>query len=290
MTEGDSNLKCPVCRLRSGPSFYCEDGILLHRCRACRTVFVGESVAECKPQKDLWEDRYKNYQKQEVLDTDPYREPLFNHFFISEPVASLNRGRVLDFGCAQGLFLNIARTNGFEPVGVELSESAAQTARERRGLEVHVASDGLAALKFPENHFTLITMWDVLEHLDAPEETLREIRRILHPGGLLFVRVPNADYLWKKYRIWHKIFGRKKCFIPLVHRINYSGKSLQMLLQDNGFGIAVARSGYPEYYGSAIRRIIHWALFKNATWKEMFLGRPGSDSFILEMFARKNPD
>jgi SAM-dependent methyltransferase len=99
-------------------------------------------------------------------------------------------GRLLDVGCAAGSFLTAMRDKpGWEVEGVELSVETAQIARERNGLKVFAGT--LEEAAFPDNHFAAVTLWDVLEHLHDPVGTLVEIRRILQPGGIVVIRVPN---------------------------------------------------------------------------------------------------
>lgn len=99
-------------------------------------------------------------------------------------------GRLLDLGCATGTFLAAVRATGrWQVEGVELIEDVAQIARERHGLKVTTGT--LEDAAFPDNSFDAVTLWDVLEHLHDPAATLVEIRRVLKPGGVTVIRVPN---------------------------------------------------------------------------------------------------
>jgi 2-polyprenyl-3-methyl-5-hydroxy-6-metoxy-1,4-benzoquinol methylase len=101
------------------------------------------------------------------------------------------RGRVLDVGCATGLFLDAMRRRGWETQGVELVEYAAALARERLRLDVRTGA--LQETGYPAAWFEAVTMWDVLEHVPDPLGELREIRRILKPGGILALRIPDIS-------------------------------------------------------------------------------------------------
>lgn len=102
-------------------------------------------------------------------------------------------GRVLDVGCATGIFLDGMHRTGWEVQGVEPSASAARYAQERLGLPVFCGRLDEAA--FPNASFDAVTLWDVLEHVHDPPAVLREIRRVLRPGGLLVMSLPNPDSL-----------------------------------------------------------------------------------------------
>ena len=109
-------------------------------------------------------------------------------------------GRLLDVGCATGIFLQGIRNSGnWEPYGVELNEHAAHIAQEH-GLDVRLGT--LEQAEFADEFFDAVTLWDVLEHLHDPAGSLREIYRILKPDGLLVIRVPNASS-WDS-----RLFGR----------------------------------------------------------------------------------
>lgn len=100
-------------------------------------------------------------------------------------------GKLLDVGCATGTFLKyMQEQSDWDVSGVELNPHAAQIAK-KQGLNVYNGT--LENAKFPSNSFDVITLWDVLEHLYDPTSSLREIRRILKPGGTLIIRVPNLD-------------------------------------------------------------------------------------------------
>jgi len=102
---------------------------------------------------------------------------------------ALNRGKLLDVGCATGNFMKTAQDRGWQVTGVELIESAAQIARQHYGLDVKTGS--VESTSLPETYFDLITLWDVLEHLPSPQEAMKRIHQLLKPGGLVIFSIPN---------------------------------------------------------------------------------------------------
>jgi SAM-dependent methyltransferase len=98
-------------------------------------------------------------------------------------------GKVLDIGCGRGLLLNKLRERGWEPRGTELSEEAAAYARHK--LNLPVTTEELRECRFPGEEFDLVILWHVLEHVQEPRAMLEEVSRILKPGGVLLVAVPN---------------------------------------------------------------------------------------------------
>ena len=92
--------------------------------------------------------------------------------------------RMLDIGCGRGTLIRMARDAGFEAFGLE------RASPEEHPLP-YVFYKDLEECRFPDGHFQLVTLWHVLEHLRDPLTSLREIHRILAPGGWFSVAVPN---------------------------------------------------------------------------------------------------
>jgi len=98
--------------------------------------------------------------------------------------------RLLDVGCSSGALLLVAKECGYEAHGAEPAEKAADTAKS---LGFDVFPGYLQDAHFPDNHFDVITLFEVIEHLIEPATLLHEILRILKPGGVLLVGTGNGD-------------------------------------------------------------------------------------------------
>ena len=110
--------------------------------------------------------------------------------------------RALDLGCGTGHNLDsLARYA--EPVGLDSSAEALEFCR-RRG---HRRLIQAASLPFADNSFDVVTALDVIEHLDDDLGTLREVYRVMRPGGLLIISVPAYKVLWS---YWDQILGHRR--------------------------------------------------------------------------------
>lgn len=107
------------------------------------------------------------------------------------PIKSAN---VLDIGCGGGLFLSLLKREGAKVLGIELSDSRAHYAATKHGLEIHkqpIESDFWQTGY--KNYFDAVTLWDVIEHVNYPVQTLQCALNVLKPGGLLLIDTPSRD-------------------------------------------------------------------------------------------------
>ena len=135
---------------------------------------------------------------------------------------------LLDIGCAQGFFLYNASRAGYTTKGIEISQDAAEYAIREFGLDIEAKP--FEELRFPENCFDVVTLWQVLEHVPYPLTVLKEAHRILKPEGLLVVSTPNIE------GIPAKILRKKWWDIKRLHINQFSTKTLTDILKNAGFG------------------------------------------------------
>jgi 2-polyprenyl-6-hydroxyphenyl methylase/3-demethylubiquinone-9 3-methyltransferase len=122
---------------------------------------------------------------------------------------SIKNARVLDIGCGGGLFLSLLQKAGAYVTGIELSDSRAQYAATKHGLAIHkhpIENDFWQ--KGYENHFDAVTLWDVIEHVNYPLQTLRCAVEVLRSGGLLLIDTPCRDSFYHQVgKITYRLSG-----------------------------------------------------------------------------------
>lgn len=149
-------------------------------------------------------------------------------------------GRVLDIGCGTGGLLEELSRNGCEPHGVELNPDSVEICR-KKGLDVQQGD--LEDFEFEDDCFDSIILWHVIEHVPSPTRTLEKIRKILKPGGSIYLFLPNAgSYLTKIFGVnwfpWQ---------IPF-HFYHFTPRTFSAIAQKCGFKVDRLKAVTPEYY------------------------------------------
>jgi SAM-dependent methyltransferase len=148
-------------------------------------------------------------------------------------------GRLLDVGCNEGRGLMLYRANGFSPEGLELNARAAEVARSR-GFMVHEVD--ISAFK-PSLPFDRVVLSNVLEHALDPRAMLSAIKRVLVPGGEVWISLPNRDS-WLR-----RLFGRHwiNWHVPF-HITHFDEKRLASLLKEEGFEVTQTKNVTPALW------------------------------------------
>jgi 2-polyprenyl-6-hydroxyphenyl methylase/3-demethylubiquinone-9 3-methyltransferase len=112
----------------------------------------------------------------------------------------LQNANVLDIGCGGGLFLSLLKQAGAEVIGIELSDSRAQYAKTKHGLEInkHPIENEFWQKGYAD-HFDAVTLWDVIEHVNYPFEALQSAANVLKQGGLLLIDTPCRDSFYHQF-------------------------------------------------------------------------------------------
>jgi len=137
--------------------------------------------------------------------------------------------RILDVGCGRGYTLAWLSRWGADVYGTQLSASAAETAKQHIGAD-RVFVGELSEAGFADHRFDCVTLWHVLEHTPDPLAILKEVSRILKPGGLVYIEVPNAGG-WSA-----RTFGRHWLAYDVPkHLVHFTPQTLEALARKAGF-------------------------------------------------------
>lgn len=128
--------------------------------------------------------------------------------------------RILDAGCGTGIMMSELQHDSFNVYGLDKSPVAIKFCQKRGLKNVHHGNLE-KRLPFRANSFDGITCLDVIEHLNHDKLAVAEFRRILKPGGKIFITVPAYMWLWTKHDdiLWHKRRYRRNHLEKLVKEI-----------------------------------------------------------------------
>ncbi len=227
-------MPCPVCQ-----SSEVDNALLLHdwaysgqgpfaylRCRCCGALYAAETLAPAE-----WSCYYPATYAAYVGES-----PRSGLRALARDVGLRKRCRaveqlasgekLLDVGCGAGTFVKAMQARGWQAQGLEQDAGAAQAARAR-GLDVYTGR--APGHPFAPASFDVITLWDVIEHLEQPREALREIGSWLTPGGWLVLRTPDAASLQARFFgfLWAGYDAPR-------HRVIYTLRALEDLLRESG--------------------------------------------------------
>ena len=183
---------CNVCDRQAPALLYRKDGFAIVRCAGCGLVYTGDDPAQIDFAQ-LYGDAYytggsdqvfADYLGQERARRASARRKLWG-LRLRKP-----SGGLLDVGCAAGFFMAEARQH-YQVCGVELSEFSSRHAREKLQLDVRTGT--LQEAQLPPDHFDVVTLWDVIEHVPDPVAVLADAARVLKPGGLLVLTTGDVE-------------------------------------------------------------------------------------------------
>ena len=267
--------KCPLC---GHPQFVhvetCEDHFVSHEtfslyaCCNCHFVFTQDvPIGEAK-------GRY--YQATDYVSHSDTKKGLVNWVYHQVRGVMLRRktrlsvrgvknGNLLDVGCGTGYFAASVKRKGWNVIGVEPSETAAEIARSKFGIEV-IPPEKLSEL--PHHQFDTITLWHVLEHLEDLNETMALFSKLLREKGRLIIAVPNSSsFDVVKYRASWAAYD-----VPR-HIWHFSPDTLQRLAQKHGYTItAIKPMPFDAFYISILSEKYKnrkFPLFKGLFWGKM---------------------
>ncbi len=242
-----NTMRCPLCSASSEEALVIvtqEAGGPRHcqgrRCRGCGLVFLEDYAAD---RSQIYGEDYTVWGRSSEND-----EPV-----IAESKRAAFRGqlqaltahidpagkRLLDVGTGRGYLLEVARDMGFDCQGLDISAYAAGKAEAN--FPGRIFCGRLEEARYPSESFDVITMTDLLELIGDPLALLAEVKRLLKPGGLLFIITPNTDSLTRK------LLGRNWFQFKYEHVIYWNRRSLGRLLREFALQTLLARNNRKRF-------------------------------------------
>jgi SAM-dependent methyltransferase len=255
-------MACPICAdLRVGKVRRSGEYTLYH-CSACDVVFAHPMKTSLSVYEDSFDYRLRN-----ELTIDPLQWE--RRWDIEEFMKSSFRKKrsLLDIGCGTGFFVRRIRDAGLTAYGIDFDKAAIESGKEHFGLEHLFAADikGLRRV-CPELKVDIVTMFQVIEHVEDPNGLFLQIREILKPGGVVALSLPSRDR-------WPDVLGDGDT--PPHHLTMWSGRAICSFLERHGFRITKYRiEGFPV---STMTALIYPVILKIAPFLTVKGQKMGQD-------------
>ncbi|WP_262694973.1 class I SAM-dependent methyltransferase [Kordiimonas aquimaris] len=222
------------------------DEIEIVACKNCGFAHVipipAAEAVEAFYQEDFYQTEKSRY-LEEAREDFEWKATEFNlRVKIANSLLGRGAGRVLDIGCGPGDFLKVAQDAGWDAVGIEPSPIAAKYAKERGLNVINGFFDAEASTKLGQ--FDFIHLSEVLEHIAEPIKLITLAEKLLNPGGVLCVSVPNDYNALQLAAVQNS--GKKKWWIVPDHHLNYFNfDSLASTIEQCGLTVRQRLTNFP---------------------------------------------
>lgn len=222
------NIKCPLCGSVEKKELWKSSYFLLYACGDCGTNYqdLFRKIPKEYDASYFEANHRKAYGKTYLEDEANIRSYARRRLgVIRKIMKSGGTGKLLDIGSALGTFCDEARKAGFSSEGVEVSRFARDFAKKTYGLKSY------PELKKPgKEKYGCVTMWFTLEHMDDPDRKIADIKKVLRPGGVLALSVPNGGGTYARFNPSRYFIAR-----PAEHRFEPTLRGMRTLLEKHGF-------------------------------------------------------
>lgn len=218
---------CPLCSIAQTVNYDEIDSVLLLRCPKCQLVFRAPRPEPGNLFSELDEGYFVGRDEEQYVKE---RRMIFRGLLNRLEKHQKVKGRLLDIGCARGALLLEAESIGYQAFGIDLSVGELKAAH-RLGLSSIVLGLPESSPFMPAS-FSVITMFDFIEHALMPGEVMNSAAETLAPGGLLALFTGNVEC--KRAR-------REKASWEYVHKSGhlnfFSNSSLRYMMEHAGLKI-----------------------------------------------------
>jgi len=216
------------------------------RC-SCDLVYKSrDQVPSSQQPPALWNERYTKRRRHRVAKSRRQILDLLNH---------VAPGPLLDVGCSLGYTMEAAKQLGLDAHGIDVNPDVLEMCRER-GFDVEFG-DVEGPYPFENDTFRMVIMKHVLEHTPDPRSAIREARRVLAPGGGLFVALPNLDfYRAARSPETHHFFNTG----GNQHFVYYATRHLSRLLEQEGLQLARVHPHLWQRHATPLEKLASAAL------------------------------
>ncbi len=193
------------------------------KCSSCSFVFSNPRIDE-----ESLIEFYSKIEDKEYTDEWEGREKNFKTIIKRLKKMNVQGSSLLDIGAASGIFVKLAREEGYNAVGIEPSAQLVNEAKEKFGVDI---IKGTVEDFDAREQFDIVSLLDLIEHVNDPESFLKKVSPQIRKGGVLVIVTPDINSFAAK------LFGNRWWHYRTAHVHFFNLKSLTYLLEKLGFVI-----------------------------------------------------
>jgi len=246
--------RCKLCRNDSAALKYKLKNMSLYACSDCDFQYIDalDEFPDEKADQPLLTESARNFIERKLpqnrLQLKKDLQFVSNHVDLPEK-------RCLDIGSGVGMFGSLLKEAGAEPYGIEPQQIFREFALEK--FQITTRRELIDDPYWQDQHrafFDVVSLWDTLEHVNFPADTLLAAAKVLKPGGYLFLDTPSRDSIFYRSSEWSYRFssGTKALMLnklyspkPYCHKQIFTRKQLWKLLNNCGFPNIVQSELHP---------------------------------------------
>jgi 2-polyprenyl-3-methyl-5-hydroxy-6-metoxy-1,4-benzoquinol methylase len=245
--ERQETVPCPSCGGSRSRLFLPCDGFQFVKCSACSLVYQNPRPVFDDLRRRYGGDYFSYELSNEATFYRLMRLGMADVEFAARTAGLPSPRTFLDIGCATGMLIEAMKAEGWNARGVDVCRESAEYGMKHRGVEIFVGT--LEEARFPDGAFSVVHFSHLIEHVPDPRGFLREVKRIIAPGGFAVITTPNVDgFQARLFRAaWRSAIAD--------HLVLFSRRTLGRMLADEGYEVrrSVTWGGLAE--GSAAAAI-----------------------------------
>ena len=221
------NVPCPLCGSNRRTPIHKEGDFIMNRCISCGFIYMSP-----RPDKSFIIKFYQHYlpkNSDEIYKWKKMTEKVFEKAANFIESNTKRKGKILDVGCGFGFFVKEMKERGWEAEGVDLSAYAINFGRK---YNLSLFKSTIWDMHYPDDYFDVITAFYLIEHLEDPLGFIKEVLRILKPGGIFLARYPHTTPI-KNMLAFFKI--KNHLYNMPAHLSDFSPKKIKEVLEGVGF-------------------------------------------------------
>lgn len=228
------DVKCCICNNTNPSDFkvlYTKEKFSVIECNKCSFTFIPPYF-----RKQISYENYKDENVANAVRNGNNWVKIERHKLRYQLIKKYKpKGSLFDLGAGWGHFMLTGQMLGYDVYGIEISEQPYLYSKNDLKLPV----DHTDFFEMSEDRkFDIVTMWDVLEHIDKADDVIAKCAKITNPDGIIVIQVPQIDsYFAKKHKDSWKMMG--------LDHVNYFGKkTITQLLEKHGYKVETIKSSF----------------------------------------------